>query len=235
MSFTNTAPRVSRQRSSKGSTANRARPERPLLRAEAHQRARAVPSGGAAGGIAAGLYGVLGARLFPGVDWVLDAVGFDTALDGAALCFTAEGQLDRQSLRNKGPLGVARRAAARGIPVVALCGSIAADVHPKDLSELTAMFSICPRPMAKKEALRGAARLLEAAAEQAARLFVAAATGARSALPESPARSGVKPSWELRSRACHSSLGCIANAMPVGRGRECEKKRGACANVCLTT
>jgi glycerate 2-kinase len=147
----------------------------------------AVPSGGAAGGIAAGLYGVLGARLLPGVDWVLDAVGFDRALDGAALCFTAEGQLDRQSLRNKGPMGVARRAAARGVPVVALCGSVATDVHPKDFPELTAVFSICPRPMAKEEALRGAAPLLEAAAEQAARLFVAAATGARSALPESPA------------------------------------------------
>ena len=133
-----------------------------------------VASGGAAGGIAAGLFGVLGARLVPGVDWVLDAVGFDQALSGAALCITAEGLLDRQSLRNKGPFGVAKRAAAQGVPVVALGGGIASDVSARDFPGFAGMFSLCARPMSLAEAMRDAAPLLEATAEHVVRLFARA-------------------------------------------------------------
>jgi glycerate kinase len=132
---------------------------------------RGVASGGAAGGIAAGLYGALGARLVPGVDLVLDAVGFDAALDGADLCITAEGLLDRQSLRNKGPFGVARRADQRGVPVVALGGGIASDVRDTDFPTFAGMFSICPRPLSLEEAMRDAESLLAAAAERVVRLF----------------------------------------------------------------
>lgn len=132
---------------------------------------RAVASGGAAGGIAAGLYGALGARLVPGIDLVLEAVGFDAALGGAALCITAEGLLDRQSLRNKGPFGVARRAAAQGVPVVALGGGIASDVRDADFPAFAGMFSICPRPLPLEEAMRDAEPLLSTAAERVVRLF----------------------------------------------------------------
>lgn len=135
---------------------------------------RDVTSGGAAGGIAGGLFGVLGARLVSGVDWVLDAIGFDQALAGADLCITAEGLLDRQSLRNKGPFGVARRAAARGVPVVALGGGIASDVKDADFPEFSGMFSICARPMSLAEAMRDAGPLLELAAERVVRLFATA-------------------------------------------------------------
>jgi glycerate 2-kinase len=135
---------------------------------------RNATSGGAAGGIAAGLFGVLGARLLPGVDWVLDAVGFDHALVGAALCITAEGLLDRQSLRNKGPFGVAKRAAVRGVPVVALGGGIASDVTDGDFPAFAGMFSICARPMSLEQAMRDAGPLLEAASERVVHLFARA-------------------------------------------------------------
>jgi glycerate kinase len=138
---------------------------------------RITTSGGAAGGIAAGLFGVLGARLLPGVDWVLDAVGFDQALVGAALCLTAEGLLDRQSLRNKGPFGVAKRAALRGVPVVALGGGIASDVTDGDFPAFAGMFSICARPMSLEQAMRDAGPLLEAASERVVRLFTRARVG----------------------------------------------------------
>ena len=139
---------------------------------------RNATSGGAAGGIAAGLFGVLQARLLSGVDWVLDAVGFDQALVGAALCITAEGLLDRQSLRNKGPFGVAKRATARGVPVVALGGGIASDVTDGDFPAFAGMFSICARPMSLEQAMRDAGPLLEAASERVVRLFARARIGA---------------------------------------------------------
>jgi glycerate kinase len=53
---------------------------------------------------------------------VLDLAGFETALDGADLVITGEGSLDEQSLAGKTPVGVARAAARRGVPVVAVAG-----------------------------------------------------------------------------------------------------------------
>lgn len=130
-----------------------------------------VAAGGAAGGVGAGLYGVLGARLLPGVDVVLDAVGFEQALAGAALCLTAEGWLDRQSLRNKGPLGVARRAAAQGVPVVALAGGIAPELDELEIPFFSSVFSLCSRPMSRADAMANAGPLLRAASERVVRLF----------------------------------------------------------------
>jgi glycerate kinase len=130
-----------------------------------------VPLGGAAGGIAAGLYGVLGATLESGVDLVLETVGFDQALVGADLVITAEGFLDQQSLRNKGPCGVARWARRRGVPVIALVGGIADDLRPADVQDFAGVFSICRRPSSLEEAMQRAAPLLESAADSVARLF----------------------------------------------------------------
>jgi glycerate 2-kinase len=62
-----------------------------------------VPGGGAAGGAAAGLVALFGATLTPGAPLVLDAAGFHTQLEGAALCITGEGRLDAQSLSGKAP------------------------------------------------------------------------------------------------------------------------------------
>ncbi len=134
---------------------------------------RGVVSGGAAGGIAAGLYGVLNATLEPGIDLVLETVGFDQALAGASLVVTSEGLLDQQSLRNKGPCGVGRWAKRRSVPVIALAGGIADDVRPGDFPDFAGMFSICRRPMALHEAMQRAAELLESATESALRVFLA--------------------------------------------------------------
>lgn len=134
--------------------------------------AKGVVSGGAAGGIAAGLYGVLGATLEPGIDLVLETVGFDGALVGADLVITAEGFLDQQSLRNKGPCGVGRWAKRRGVPVIALAGGIADDVRPGDFSDFAGMFSICRRPMALQEAMQRAGELLANASESVMRALL---------------------------------------------------------------
>jgi glycerate 2-kinase len=131
-----------------------------------------VVSGGAAGGIAAGLFGVLGATLEPGIDLVLETVGFDQALAGASLVLTSEGLLDEQSLRNKGPCGVGRWARRRNVPVIALAGGIADDVRPRDFPDFAGMFSICRRPMALQEAMARAAELLESTAEAVLRVFL---------------------------------------------------------------
>ena len=81
-----------------------------------------LPGAGAAGGVGFALIAVLGAERRSGVDVVLDLVGLDDALSGADLVVTGEGALDAQTLAGKAVAGVARRAGAHGIPVVAVCG-----------------------------------------------------------------------------------------------------------------
>ena len=79
---------------------------------------------GAAGGVGYALMALLGATLKPGIELVLDSVGFDALLDDAQLVITGEGRIDRQTLMGKGPSGVLRRAMMRGVPVIALGGRV---------------------------------------------------------------------------------------------------------------
>ncbi len=84
---------------------------------------RDEPGAGAAGGVGFAALAVLGAQLRPGIDLLLDLLGFDRLVAGADLVVVGEGSLDGQSLRGKAPVGVARRARAAGVPaVVAVCG-----------------------------------------------------------------------------------------------------------------
>lgn len=83
---------------------------------------RRVAGAGAAGGVGFAAVGLLGATLRPGIDLVLDLVGFDDALTGCDLVITGEGSLDAQSLHGKAPVGVADRARIAGVPVVAVAG-----------------------------------------------------------------------------------------------------------------
>ena len=83
-----------------------------------------VAGAGAAGGVGYALMALLGATLKPGIELVLDTVGFDALLGDAQLVITGEGRIDRQTLMGKGPSGVLRRARAKGVPVVALGGRV---------------------------------------------------------------------------------------------------------------
>jgi glycerate 2-kinase len=95
-----------------------------LTRSATGNDAAGVPGAGAAGGTGFAALAYLGARLVPGAPLLLGLTGFDAALAGAELVITGEGSLDRQTLGGKAPVGVARAAAARGVPVVVVAGRI---------------------------------------------------------------------------------------------------------------
>src|SRR5450631_1977249 len=80
--------------------------------------------GGAAGGVAAGLSGVLGADLVSGTDYFLSRTEFDEALKDVDLVITGEGRIDEQTAEGKAPWGVALRAKSRGAFVVGLAGQV---------------------------------------------------------------------------------------------------------------
>ena len=83
-----------------------------------------IKHGGAAGGIAAGLYVWLNAKLVNGIEYFLDATNFEEVLKNADLVITGEGSIDAQTLQGKAPYGVAKRAKEKNIPVIALAGKI---------------------------------------------------------------------------------------------------------------
>lgn len=84
-------------------------------------RAAVAEGAGAAGGVGFAAI-ALGATRRAGIDVVLEFTGLADRLHGADAVITGEGSLDEQSLMGKTPIGVARAAAAAGVPVYAVCG-----------------------------------------------------------------------------------------------------------------
>jgi glycerate 2-kinase len=134
---------------------------------------RDLPGSGAAGGLGGGLVAFAGGRLEGGVDLVIDAVNLAARLAGADLCLTGEGSLDAQSAFGKTPVGVARLARSIGCPTLALAGSIGPGAEAVLEQGIDAYFSICTGPMSLDHAMAHAGELLERAAEQAVRAFLA--------------------------------------------------------------
>lgn len=132
------------------------------------------PGSGAAGGAAGALAAMFGAELLPGAPLILDAVGLAGHLEGAALCITGEGRLDRTSLAGKAPAAVARMSAAAAVPCVALCGAVA--LGPRELRDagFTAAFAIGRRPRAMPDALAAAERDLARCAAGVGAMWLAA-------------------------------------------------------------
>ncbi|MFB9568122.1 glycerate kinase [Saccharopolyspora hordei] len=123
---------------------------------------------GAAGGVGYGALAVLGARMRPGVDVVLELIGFDRQLDGAGLVVIGEGSLDEQTLHGKGPAGVAARARAAGVPVVAVAGR--SELSPERLREagIEAVYTLTEVEPDPQRCIRDAATLLPALGERIA-------------------------------------------------------------------
>jgi glycerate 2-kinase len=95
------------------------------------RRERDTPGAGASGGLGFGLLCLAdrfaSLSLVPGVDLVMAAAGFDSALATADLVLTGEGRIDAQTAFGKTALGVARRAQTAGVPCIAVGGGVTPD------------------------------------------------------------------------------------------------------------
>ena len=133
-------------------------------------RVHDLPGAGAAGGVCGGMVALLGAEPARGAELVAETVGLGTALAGADLVVTGEGRVDAQSAGGKVVSVVASMARERGIPVVALAGSVAGPLEPLHAMGLTAVFSLADGPRTLDELTGSADRLLAGLAEQVVRL-----------------------------------------------------------------
>ena len=133
-----------------------------------------VPGAGAAGGLGFGLIAFLGARVEPGIEVIMRAVGFEERARGCDLVVTGEGSYDAQTSLGKTVAGVTRAARELGLPLIILAGAVSEDVVGKEdpLPETpVACLSVTPRPMPLEEAMASARANLTYAAAQSARLL----------------------------------------------------------------
>lgn len=127
-----------------------------LISRDLGRQVATTPGSGAAGGMGAALL-ALGGRLRPGIEIVLDAVGFEAIACDADLIITGEGRLDSQTVSGKTPHGVARIAQRLGKPVIAIAGCLSSDVAVVHGHGIDAVFAVVPRPCSLDEALAEAA------------------------------------------------------------------------------
>jgi glycerate kinase len=129
-----------------------------------------VPGAGAAGGLGAALMFFTSAALRPGVEIVLETVGFRTMVEAADLIITGEGRTDFQTAFGKAPVGVAKIAKEFGKPVICLSGGLGEGADDVLAQGIDAVMSIVPGPMALEDCISGGEKLLEAAAARLCRL-----------------------------------------------------------------
>lgn len=127
-----------------------------------------VAGAGAAGGMGAAMLAFFGASLRPGVDIVTAALGLEAQLIDADLVITGEGRIDSQTLHGKTPIGVARLARRHGKPVIAIAGSVGADVDAVHEHGIDAVFGTVAGPCSLEQALADAAINVERTARNIA-------------------------------------------------------------------
>ncbi|MEW1812446.1 glycerate kinase [Pseudarthrobacter phenanthrenivorans] len=129
-------------------------------------KAAEAPRAGAAGGVGFAAIAVLAATQRPGIDVVLEFTGLADRLAGADLVITGEGSLDEQSLLGKTPVGVARAAAAKGIPVIAVCGRTSLKPEHQQVAGFRHVYSLTSIEPSMEVCIAEAGSLLERLGQQ---------------------------------------------------------------------
>ncbi|AJF68087.1 glycerate kinase [Streptomyces vietnamensis] len=133
--------------------------------------AAVAPGAGGAGGIGYGAL-ILGASFRPGIELMLEVLGFAPALERATLVITGEGSLDEQTLHGKAPAGVAAAARAADKEVVAVCGRLALPPEALGAAGIRRAYALAELEPDPAKSMANAGPLLEEAASNIARDFL---------------------------------------------------------------
>ncbi|MFB7452189.1 MULTISPECIES: glycerate kinase [unclassified Streptomyces] len=133
--------------------------------------AAVAPGAGGAGGIGYGAL-ILGASFRPGIELMLEVLGFAPALERATLVITGEGSLDEQTLHGKAPAGVAAAARAAGKEVVAVCGRLALPPEALGTAGIRRAYPLTDLEPDTAKCIANAGPLLEMSASNIARDFL---------------------------------------------------------------
>lgn len=122
-----------------------------------------VDGAGAAGGLGFGL-SLVGGKLTPGAEFILDVCGFDDEARDSDVIITGEGKCDFQTAHGKLPSCVAKRARKLSDgAVICLCG-VSRPVDEFYEIGADAVFALCDGPMSAEESMESCAELARKAA-----------------------------------------------------------------------
>jgi glycerate kinase len=144
-----------------------------VVRETTGREVRDAPGAGAAGGVGFAALALLGATMRPGIELLLDLLGFDEAVRGARLVVTGEGCLDEQTLHGKAPAGVAAAATRAGVPVAAVAGRVDLPESAWRRAGFVAAYALADLAEQPGDSLTRAAELAEGAGERLARELLA--------------------------------------------------------------
>ena len=129
------------------------------------------PGAGSAGGLGAGLIAFADAEVRSGIQLIGEVLGLEEVLAEATLVITAEGQIDRSTLYDKAPIGVARMAKKFGVPVIAMAAVLGEGHQLVYEHGIDALVSIGDGPMDNQESIARTYSLLARATERSLRLI----------------------------------------------------------------
>ena len=114
--------------------------------------------------------------MVPGVQKVLELAGLPDLLacGDTDWIITGEGEINRQTLRGKVPVGVARVARQYGVPVLVLAGRLDIDLDSALQEGITSLLCIASGPLSLEESISRAGELVEDTTRRAVLLMAAA-------------------------------------------------------------
>jgi glycerate kinase len=148
-----------------------------IVKRDLHKDINDVPGAGAAGGLGAGLITFLNAELKSGIGLIISILELDKKLEGVDLVITGEGKVDVQTARGKAPIGIARLAQRKGIPVFVIAGQSELDLQVLAQAGIVKIATLTEQGVSPDEAIKQASPLLEAVAEKVFRELVEKGAG----------------------------------------------------------
>lgn len=116
-----------------------------------------IKGGGAAGGTAAGLNGLIGAKVKNGFGILKTLSGLEKIISNSDLVITGEGHFDDQSFNGKLPIKIAQLTSKYKIPTIILTGKISANKKIMIKSDLK-VYSVNPPDIDLEEAIKKASK-----------------------------------------------------------------------------
>jgi len=131
-----------------------------------------IKGGGAAGGTAAGLYGLINAKINSGFDILSDLFDLESYIANADLIISGEGHLDHQSCFDKliGKVGVLAK--KNGKPLICIAGKVSLNSKEYKNIGITKAWPTKPVNYTLKKAMEEAYDLVSVSAEKAMKSYI---------------------------------------------------------------
>lgn len=140
-----------------------------LIRSQLGVDIALAPGSGASGGLGAGLVAFANAKLHPRYEIIMQYINIEQHILEADVVLTAEGCLDYQTPNGKIPSEVARIAKSKGIPVIAITGTIGENAAINYENGIDAYASIIQTPASLDQAILNASPWIADSTEAALR------------------------------------------------------------------